>query len=282
MVMSADELVLKRLSAQQLDALIEAQNEIFADYIIPIRLSRKSFAEFMRSVGGKLENVTVALSGDEIVGYVNPVVDGTEAWIGGLGVIPRMRNQGVAAMLMEAAETYAEEQGADEVLLEVIEGNLAAERLYEKLGYVQRRAYISAECNAARFAGFGQIPRRSDLEDITSLHERSYAGTCWQRRKRFALEESARTCEIYKNDEGFVLLRRIAGTGFIPFLGVAPEHRRKGVGTCLAKFAVNRLWELGTFKIAIYNIDDNDANRRMLDLFDFAVTLKQTEMRKKL
>ncbi|MCJ7488949.1 MAG: GNAT family N-acetyltransferase, partial [Thermoplasmata archaeon] len=98
----------------------------------------------------------------------------------------------------------------------------------------------------------------------------------------FALEESARTCEIYRNDEGFVLLRRVAGTGFIPFLGVDPEHRRKGVGTCLAKFAVNRLWELGTFKIAVYNIDDNDANRRMLDLFDFAVTLKQTEMRKRL
>ena len=280
--MSADELVLKRLSTQQLDALIDAQNEIFADYIIPIRSSREFFAEFMRSVGGKLEDIIVALSGDEIVGYVNPVMDGTEAWIGGLGVVPRMRNRGVGAKLMAAAETYAEEEGADEVLLEVIEGNLAAEKLYERLGYIPRVTYLSAEGNATQFAGFGQPPRRSHLEDIVALHERSYAGTCWQRRKRFALEESARTCEIYRNDEGFVLLRRVAGTGFIPFLGVDPEHRRKGVGTCLAKFAVNRLWELGTFKIAVYNIDDNDANRRMLDLFDFAVTLKQTEMRKRL
>jgi len=275
-------LVLRRLSPQQLDALIDAQNEIFADYIIPIKSSREFFAEFMRSVGGKLEDIIVALSGDEIVGYVNPVLDGTEAWIGGLGVVPRMRNRGVGAKLMEAAETYAEEEGAEEVLLEVIDGNLAAERLYERLGYTPRVTYLSAEGNATQFAGFGQPPRRSDLENIVALHERSYAGTCWQRRKRFALEESARTCEMYRNDEGFALLRRVAGTGFIPFLGVDPEHRREGVGTCLAKFAVNRLWELGTFKIAVYNIDDNSANRRMLDLFDFAVTLKQTEMRKRL
>ncbi len=280
--MRPDELVLKRLSPQQLDALIDAQNEIFADYIIPIRSSRGFFAEFMRSVGGRPEDIIVALSGDDIVGYVNPVVDGTKAWIGGLGVVPRMRNRGIGAKLMEAAEAYAEEEGVDEVLLEVIEGNLAAEKLYERLGYTPRVTYLSAECNATQFAGFGQPPRRTDLEDVVTLHERTYAGTCWQRRKRFALEESARTCEIYRNDEGFVLLRRVAGTGFIPFLGVDPEHRRKGVGTYLAKFAVNRLWELGAFKIAVYNIDDNDANRRMLDMFDFAVTLKQREMRKKL
>lgn len=280
--MSTNELVLKSLRAQQLDELIEAQNEIFADYIVPIRSSRGFFSEFMRSIGGRLENIIVALSGDEITGYVNPVVDGKEAWIGGLGVVPRMRNRGVATKLMEAAETYAKEEGAEEVLLEVIEGNLAAMKLYERLDYVPRVTYLSAEGNATQFAGFGQPPGRSKLEDIVSPHERSYAGTCWQRRKWLALEESARTCEIYKNDEGFVLLRRVAGTGFIPFLGVDPDHRRKGVGTCLAKFAVNRLWELGTFKIAVYNIDDNDANRRMLDMFDFAVTLKQIEMRKKL
>jgi ribosomal protein S18 acetylase RimI-like enzyme len=280
--MSADELVLKHLSPHQLDALIDAQNEIFADYIVPIRASREFFAEFMRSVGGNTENIIVALLGDEVVGYVNPVVDGAEAWIGGLGVIPRMRNRGLGARLMEAAEEFAKEEGADEILLEVIEGNLVAERLYERIGYSQHAVYLSAEGRGASFAGFGEMPEPTDLNGVIRLHERAYEGTCWQRRKRFALAESARTCEAYRNDEGFVLLRRIAGMGFIPFLGVDPDHRRQGVGTSLAKFALNRLWQLGAFKVAVYNVNDNDANRRMLDMLDFAVTLKQREMTKRL
>jgi ribosomal protein S18 acetylase RimI-like enzyme len=278
--MSTDELMLRRLSTHQLDALVEAQNEIFADYIIPIRSTRDFFVEFMRSVGGSMTNIIVALRGEEIVGYVNPVLDGAEAWIGGLGVIPGVRGRGVGAMLMDAAEEFAESEGAEEVTLEVIEGNLVARRLYERLGYTPTATYLSAEGKATQFAGFGPPPKRATLEDVEAIHSRSYSDTCWQRRKRAALAESARTSEIYCTDEGFVMLRRVSSTGFVPFLGVDPRHRKRGVGTSLAKFAFNRLWELGAFKIAVYNVNDNDATRRMLDMFDFAVTLKQVEMRK--
>jgi GNAT superfamily N-acetyltransferase len=280
--MSADEFSLRRLSAHQIDALVAAQNDIFADYIIPIRSSRDFFVEFMRSVGGRIDNIIVALSGDEIVGYVNPVVDGPEAWIGGLGVVPRMRRKGLGKALMAAAEELAKTKGAEEIALEVIEGNLGASRLYEELGYGPSAVYLSAEGKAAHYAGFGPAPKRVTLKDVEELHERSYTGTCWQRRKRSALEESARTCETYRADDGFVMLRRVASTGFVPFLGVVPEHRRSGIATSLAKFALNRLWELGSFKVAVYNVNDDDATRRLLDMFDFAVTLKQVEMRKRL
>ncbi len=280
--MSAEGFSLSRLSSHQLDSLIEAQNRIFADYIIPIRSSRDFFVEFMRSVGGRMEDVIVALSGDEIVGYVNPVLDGDDAWIGGLGVVPSMRNRGVGKALMAAAEEHAKDGGAKRVTLEVIEGNLVASRLYEGLGYRPNAVYLSAEGKAAHYAGFGPAPRRATHGEVVELHRRAYSRACWQRSKRSALEESARTCETYKVDEGFVMLRRVASTGFVPFLGVAPEHRRKGVATSLAKFALSRLWGLGAFKVAIYNVNDDDATRRLLDMFDFAVTLKQVEMTKKL
>lgn len=280
--MNPDELVLKKLSADQLDKLIEAQNDIFSDYVIPIRSSRDFFVEFMRSVGGRMGDIIVAHHGDDIVGYVNPVLDGRQVWIGGLGVVPRMRRTGIATRLMEAAEEFAESEGAEEVTLEVIEANTAARRLYDGLGYEPQATYLSAEGKAVQFAGFGPEPERAQLDEVEGLHARSYKDTCWQRRKRSALVESARTCEIYRTEGGFVMLRRVSSTGFIPFLGVDPPLRRNGMGTWLAKFALNRLWELGAFKVAIYNVNDNDATRRMLDMFDFAVTLKQQEMRKRL
>jgi ribosomal protein S18 acetylase RimI-like enzyme len=79
-----------------------------------------------------------------------------------------------------------------------------------------------------------------------------------------------------------VILRRIETSGFIPFLGVLPDQRRQGIGTSLAKFALNRLYELGAYKVALYNVNEDQQTLRMLDKFDFAVTLKQVEMVKRL
>jgi ribosomal protein S18 acetylase RimI-like enzyme len=264
----------------RLEELVEAQNEIFADYIIPMKSSVQFFKDFARSVGGRVEDVMIASHDGTVVGYVNPVVDGMEAWIGGLGVIPGYRGLGIGRRLMLAAEDGVRDIGVEDILLEVIDGNAPAFRLYESLGYAKRRTYLSAEGRAVQFAGFGQVPDVVRLEDVEESHEKIYANHCWQRRKHSALAESARTCEIYAVEGGFVMLRRVGTTGFIPFIGVLPDMRGRGIGTSLTKFAINRLWELGAFKIAIYNVNEDAMTQRLLDKFDFAVTLKQSEMRK--
>ena len=279
--MTVEEVVeIVRLDPDEVDELVEAQANIFADYIIPFRSSRRFFLDFMRSVGGRLDDVIVAKHQDAIIGYVNPVIDGNEAWIGGLGVIPSFRGQGTGRRLMEAAEEAARLRGVEEIILEVIEGNSAASRLYARLGYTEGQKFLSAEGKAIGFAGFGSRPNRVRVEDIVEVHRASYSESCWQRRKAAALEESGRMCETYSVDGGFAMLRRVETTGFIPFIGVLPQRRGLGIGTLLTKFALNRLWELGAFNVAIYNVNDNLATRRMLDKFDFAVTIKQVEMRK--
>jgi len=272
----------KPLERGQLDELIDAQNEIFSDYIIPMKSSREFFLDFQRSVGGDLRNVLVASVKGEMVGYVNPVIDRHEGWIGGVGVIPSMRGKGIGHMLMRSAEGLCRSRGVHVIYLEVIEGNDRAQRLYEELGYVATRKFVTAEGRPTRFEGFGMAPHRSDVSEIVPLHEKAYGDTCWQRRKTDAIVESARGGECYIVSEGFVLTRIVDTSGFIPFLGVVPEKRGKGVGTSLAKFALTRLWDLGAFKVALYNINEDLPTLRMLDKFDFKITMKQIEMKRQL
>jgi hypothetical protein len=78
------------------------------------------------------------------------------------------------------------------------------------------------------------------------------------------------------------LVRSVETSGFIPFLGVVIEKRHRGIGTSLMKFALTRLWNLGAFKVAVYNVNDDVPTMQLLDMFDFKVTLKQIEMKKKL
>jgi len=281
-MMGSDDAEIKPLERGQLDELINAQNEIFSDYIIPMKSSREFFLDFQRSVGGDLRNVLVASVKGEMVGYINPVIDRHEGWIGGVGVIPNMRGKGIGHKLMGSAEELCRSRGVHDIYLEVIEGNDRAQRLYEELGYVATRKFVTAEGKPARFEGFGMVPHRSDVSEIVLLHEKAYRDTCWQRRKTEAIVESAREAECYVVSGGFVLTRIVDTSGFIPFLGVVPEKRWTGVGTSLAKFALTRLWDLGAFKIALYNINEDLPTLRMLDKFDFKITMKQTEMKKQL
>lgn len=277
-----DNIRIEHLAQGQLDALVDAQNRIFQDYIIQIKSSRQFFLDFQRSVGGSLAGVLLAMDGDEIVGYVNPVVDRNEGWIGGIGVLRDYRGRGIGTKLMLAAESECRRKGAHEISLEVIEGNFRAQRLYERQGFAETRKYLTAEGKPTRFEGFGQVPKAATLPEILALHDRAYKDTCWQRRKPEAVVESARGSEMYKLDGGFVLVRSIETTGFIPFLGVVPEKRRQGIGTMLAKFALTRLHDMGAFKVAFYNINDDMPTLRLLDMFDFKVTMKQIEMKKPL
>lgn len=278
----ADEIRIEPLRRDQLDALVEAQNEIFEDYIVKIRVTRQFFLDFLSSVGGDLRNVLVALDGDRIIGYVNPVTDPPEGWIGGIGILRRYRGREIGTRLMGDAEKLLASKGVCDIFLEVIEGNKRAERLYERLGYKPTRKYLSAEGIPSRFQGFGIEPKPASLGEVLSIHARSYKDTCWQRRKPEAVTQSAKGSELYKVDGGFVMLRTVESSGFVPFLGVVPEKRRMGIGTSLAKFALSRLYDQGAFKTALYNINEDEATLRMLDMFDFKVTMKQIEMVKRL
>ena len=58
-----------------------------------------------------------------------------------LFVAPHARRHGVAAALLRTAVEYARQQGAGELMLQTATGNLAAQRLYEREGWVRDREF---------------------------------------------------------------------------------------------------------------------------------------------
>jgi ribosomal protein S18 acetylase RimI-like enzyme len=68
-------------------------------------------------------------------GLCNLAIRGNRGWIGGIGVVPEARRNGIGRALMEAVLEVA----PPTVLLEVIEDNESAIRLYEALGFERTR-----------------------------------------------------------------------------------------------------------------------------------------------
>ncbi len=84
---------------------------------------------------------------EAIVGYLLLSLAADEAEIVTVAVRPSLRRRGIAATLLKEALSCARDNGASHCYLEVRESNLAAQRLYEKMGFVvvgRRKMYYSA------------------------------------------------------------------------------------------------------------------------------------------
>lgn len=73
------------------------------------------------------------------------------SWIlNDLYVNENARGQGVAQALMQAARQLAEDTGAVEIFLQTARSNTAAQRLYQRLGYVRDDHYLVYTLNLPR------------------------------------------------------------------------------------------------------------------------------------
>jgi ribosomal protein S18 acetylase RimI-like enzyme len=163
------------LPAAELAALF---TRAYEGYFVPMQLDEDALRFLQRTFDLDLDAGLIAFDGAEPVGLVNLGVRGDRGWIGGLGVVPEARRQGLGRTLMEAVHEQARSRGIGEISLEVIEANEPAFRLYEDLGYEAVRWLEIGSLEAAP----GEEPAE---EDWQAVHERIRAARRarepWQR-----------------------------------------------------------------------------------------------------
>jgi ribosomal protein S18 acetylase RimI-like enzyme len=137
--MAGADITLRTLAQVPEEALVQALNAAYADYFTPIYLTVPSFRQLVSREDILPERSVAALCGDQIVGMGLLAVREARAWIGGLGVIPAFRRQGVGRQLMGALLGHAHRATCRRVQLEVITVNAPARALYLSLGFRQQR-----------------------------------------------------------------------------------------------------------------------------------------------
>jgi ribosomal protein S18 acetylase RimI-like enzyme len=124
------------LDHEQLAALFTA---VYAGYWFPIALDAAAFEQLAAVSDLDLAASRVASSDGCAVGICVLGVRGREGWIGGMGVLPERRREGIGEALMRAVLERARALGLHRVTLEVLEQNETARRLYERLGFAGTR-----------------------------------------------------------------------------------------------------------------------------------------------
>ena len=91
--------------------------------------------DIARKLADSPELLLVGLSDDDVIGSVMAGYDGHRGWINYLAVHPSRQGSGLGRVLMDAAEERLVALGCAKINLQVRDGNAAAQRFYEAIGY---------------------------------------------------------------------------------------------------------------------------------------------------
>ena len=149
--MGADTIVLYPVDKVPRSAFIEGLNTAYRDYYVPIAMTPATFAEFVARESVLLSASAAALDGERVVGMGMLGVRGLRGWIGGMGVHPDCRRQGIGRRLMHYLLDRARDLGLAQIQLEVIVQNRAAYQLYCSLGFETRRRLLVLQRDESPF-----------------------------------------------------------------------------------------------------------------------------------
>lgn len=125
------------------DALAEIYNHTRLDYIVPMPMNGRRMADYVQAYQVDLTASLVVHDDDE-----NPLGIGMlglrdrRCWITRLGVSPQGRGRGLGTFLMHALLDQGRMRGAALAQLEVIQGNLPALQLFQKLDFKPSRELL--------------------------------------------------------------------------------------------------------------------------------------------
>lgn len=81
--------------------------------------------------------ITVAMAGEELVGYYDASLDEDEAFLSYIAASPKVQGRGIGTLLLNHLGSLAGEKGCRQVVLDVFQSNTAARQWYERLGFQQ-------------------------------------------------------------------------------------------------------------------------------------------------
>ncbi|MBX2802566.1 MAG: GNAT family N-acetyltransferase [Myxococcales bacterium] len=142
----------------------------FEGYFVPVQVSPRDWSTIVRSVGVDLDSSVVAQVDGHDVGVMAISVRGRTARVAAMGIAAAFRGRGVGRALLRYGLAALDERGFERVLLEVIDGNEGAIRLYASEGFEIARRLVGWE----RAVG-GTTPRAIELLEVDPVQVARFA-----------------------------------------------------------------------------------------------------------
>lgn len=230
----------KTLSNTSTEDILSVFNLSFSDYIVPFHLSLEQLTTKIAAEKINPDLSVGAFENGRLVGFIlqaEKTGSGEKIiYNGGTGVIPEARGKGLVRKMYDFIIPILKERNADTLLLEVIEGNAAAIRAYENLGFnkVRRLLCFNGNINAEKESAEVSVQELKDFQ--------------WEKLSAFwDIEPSWQGSVFVLNPmpENYITLGAYVGEKLVGYIIYGPaakkvyqiavdkDHRKQGVGTKL-------------------------------------------------
>ncbi|MCC9070546.1 GNAT family N-acetyltransferase [Flavobacterium sp. F-65] len=275
------------LEKVEIDSIVEVLNASFSDYIVPLQLNSEQLKAKIVAENIKLDLSIGVFSSDKLVGFMLHAVNEFDgqliAYNAATGVIPDYRGQGLVTKMYDYLLPKLKDLGVKEMVLEVIVGNNAAIRAYEKMNYKIHRT-VNCYGGPIEITNQKSIATIKELEDFQWNTFTSFWSIepTWQNTIKSLDNSKERCCilEAYIKNEpvGYMVYNRM--TQRILQIAVAANHRRNGVGAQL----VNKMLEtINSKEVSMNNVDDNSLETNaFLKNLGLLNKVSQFEMKRKI
>ena len=130
------DIVIRKMAQRDLEDVLTIEKDTFSD--------PWSYNSFKSDLYNEMARPLVATLDEKLIGYACIYIVAGEIQIGNIAVAPAHRRRGVARLLMKEILLIAEDKDCRSIFLEVRESNMAAQTLYNSLGFkavAKRDAY---------------------------------------------------------------------------------------------------------------------------------------------
>jgi ribosomal protein S18 acetylase RimI-like enzyme len=228
--------------------LAEAFNRSFEGYAVPFQFDARALEQRARPESWDLATSFVSLRDGQLAGILCTARRGASCRVAAMGVTASVRGQGVGRAMMRHCVAEAQQRGDTELLLEVIESNTPAVRLYESMGLKSQRRLVGFECPKPPPGNHAPGLAEIDSADFAAVAQAEYEPRLpWQMRPETLANLTLPVRAFTLDDRAFALLGdpaapRVGIRGF----AVRRADRRQRLGTNLvhalfAKFP-GRTW----------------------------------------
>lgn len=230
-----------------IDRLAQVMNAGFEDYLVPIQLTTERMARLLLNDGVDLQLSQVAVQQDEPTALGLIAQRGWISRLAAMGVSKEARGTGIGTLMMERFIEDAKQRGDRSMVLEVIEQNTPAVKLYQKMGFKIKRRLIGFSGVDLKGKPDDNLQQINVPEVTCLLHQHGPTDLPWQ----VAPEAFANTGGVYQayrlnQAVGLFILFPEAEFAVIQSLVVPPEYQRQGQASKLLQALIaafpNRTW----------------------------------------
>ena len=115
------------------DDLLTTLNTGYEGYIVPLQLNAEQLRGHLDNNDIHLQASRIAIMDNKPIGVALLGARGSRGWVGGVGIAPAYRNQGIGRQLMRVIASSLVQRGYQSMMTWVLADNLSC-RFYEAVG----------------------------------------------------------------------------------------------------------------------------------------------------